>query len=98
MSAQAKTIAILTAKPDKEVELEDLLRTLQVASRQEPGNLRWDLWRDHDNSSRFFLDELYHDDTAVAAHRASPHFQHYLSRIPDLADRLSVTGHAVDVT
>ncbi len=96
MSAQAKTIAILTAKPEKDAELEALLRTLQVASRQESGNLRWDLWRDHDNASRFFLDELYRDDDAVAAHRASPHFQHYLSRVADLAERLSVTGHAID--
>lgn len=94
---QANTVAILTAKPGMAADLETLLRELASASRAEPGNLRWDIWRDRDDPARFILDELYVDDAAVQAHRATAHFQNYLARIPALADRLSVVGHAVDV-
>jgi len=30
------------------------------------------------------------DDTAVATHRETSHYKDYLSRIPDLADRMAV--------
>jgi quinol monooxygenase YgiN len=43
------------------------------------------------------LDELYTDTGAVASHRATPHFQNYLARIGDLAERTAVVLQAVDV-
>jgi quinol monooxygenase YgiN len=97
MSTEAKIVAILTAKPGKAAELEALLRALGVAARAEPGNLRWDIWRDREDPNRFVLDELYRDDEAVAAHRATPHFKDYLAQIGGLAERLSIVGHPVDV-
>ncbi|RUV33860.1 antibiotic biosynthesis monooxygenase, partial [Mesorhizobium sp. M1A.T.Ca.IN.004.03.1.1] len=33
------------------------------------------------------LDELYTDKAAIAAHRETPHFQNYFSRINDIAER-----------
>ena len=96
MSARAKTVAILTAKPGREAALEALLRALAAASRAEPGNLHWQIWRDREDARRFVLDELYRDDAAVAAHQATPHFQDYRARIGDLAERLAITCHAVD--
>lgn len=97
MSTQANTVAILTAKPGMEREVETLLTELAKASRAEPGNLRWDIWGDRENPGRFVLDELYQNDEAVQAHRETPHFKAYLARIADLADRLSVVGHPLDV-
>lgn len=82
-----KIIALLTARPGKLAELEALLLTLQTASRAEPGNLRWDIWRDQANPERLVLDELYIDNTDVAAHRETAHFKTYLATIGDLAER-----------
>ena len=67
-------------------------------SRAEPGNLRYDLWQDVDNPGRFVLDELYKNTDAVASHRATHHFQNYLSRINDLAERTAVVVRSVDVS
>ncbi|MBP1841785.1 quinol monooxygenase YgiN [Rhizobium petrolearium] len=53
----------------------------------EPGNLRWDVWRDQAKAGRYVLDELYVDNAAVAEHRDTPHFKDYLSKINDLAER-----------
>jgi len=71
---QRKITAILRARAGKEAQLESLLRQLAVASRLEAGNLRWDIWQDQADAGTFVLDELYADDAAVLAHRATPHF------------------------
>ncbi|PSJ39107.1 antibiotic biosynthesis monooxygenase [Sphingomonas deserti] len=91
MSNPVKIVAILAARPGKASDLKALLDSMLAPSRAEPGNLRYDLWRDQSDPARFVLDELYADDDAVAAHRASAHFQRYLSVISDLAERIAVT-------
>jgi quinol monooxygenase YgiN len=87
MTTPVKTIAILVAKPDLVEELKILLNGMVVPSRAEPGNLQYDLWRDHSDAGRFVLEELYSDAAAVAAHHATPHFEKYASRINGLAER-----------
>jgi quinol monooxygenase YgiN len=83
-----KVIAILVARPGKAEQLTALLAGMVGPSRAESGNLRWDIWRDREDTRRFVLDELYVDEAAVAAHRATPHFQSYVATIGDLAERM----------
>jgi len=87
MSTPVKSIAILVSKRGKLEELTALLDSMVVPSRAESGNLQYDLWRDHADPRRFVLEELYTDDAAVGAHRATPHYEDYLSKINDLAER-----------
>jgi quinol monooxygenase YgiN len=97
MATSVKIVAILATKSGRAEELRALLDGMVVASRAEPGNLQYDLWCDHADAGRFVLMELYTDETAVAAHRASPHFKNYLSKINDLAERTAITLDAIDV-
>ena len=97
MTTTVKIVAILTARPGKAEALRALLDGMLGPSRAEAGNLRYDLWRDQADANRFVLDELYADNDAIAAHRASPHFQDYLSKINDLAERTAVVLGAVAV-
>lgn len=97
MKSERKTSAFFKAKPGKAVELESLLRGMTAPSRSEPGNLRYDLWQDQSDPTAYVIDELYVDDDAVAAHRASPHFQNYLSKINELASRTAITSGPLDV-
>ena len=92
-----KIVAVVVAKDGRQAELEALLRGMVSASRAEPGNLSYDLWRDVDQPNRFVLDEMYRDADAVAAHRASEHFQAYLKRVTDLAERTPMVLRAEDV-
>ena len=87
MSRPIKVVAVLTARPGRADDLKTLLEGLIAPSRAETGNLRYDLWQDQADSTRFVLDELYTDDAAVTAHRETAHFQAYLARIGDLAER-----------
>lgn len=95
--ATVKIMATLKARPDKADALSALLDGMLAPSRAEPGNLRYDIWRDRDDPDVFALDELYVDADAVAAHRATPHFQRYLAAINDLAERSAIVLDPVAV-
>jgi quinol monooxygenase YgiN len=97
MPTPAKITAILTARPGKVDALRALLLGMAPACRAEPGNLRWDVWRDQADADRFVLDELYVDTAAVAAHRETPHFKAYLAVIGDLAERTAIVSEPVDL-
>lgn len=97
MTTTVKIVAILTARPGQAEALRALLDGMLAPSRAEAGNLRYDLWRDQADPNRFVLDELYADNDAIAAHRASPHFQDYLSKINDLAKRTAAVLDPVAV-
>lgn len=90
-------MAMLAAKEGRETELEAVLRGMVTPSRAEPGNLRYDLWRDVDQPERFVLDELYRDADATAYHRETAHFQAYLARINELATRTAMVLRSEDV-
>jgi quinol monooxygenase YgiN len=87
MTNPVKIVAVLTARPGAADQLRTLLDGMLVPSRAEAGNLRYDLWQDQNEPTRFVLDELYASSEAVAAHRATQHFQAYLAAIGDLAER-----------
>ncbi|EJL21278.1 putative quinol monooxygenase [Novosphingobium sp. AP12] len=96
MPANVKIVAVLAPKVGKADALEALLRGMLEPSRAEPGNLRYDLWQEA-SAGRFILDELYVDQAAVNSHRATGHFQSYLGKIEELAERLVLVGHPVDI-
>ena len=97
MSNPVKIVAILTARPGQVEALQALLAGMVAPSRAEPGNLRWDMWRDQADATRFVLDELYLDNAAVAAHRQTPHFKNYFARINDLAERTALVADPIEV-
>ena len=97
MSSPAKITGILVARPGKARELKALLVGMAQHSRAEPGNLRWDIWQDQSQPDQIVIDELYLDDSAVVAHHRTPHYQDYLRRIPDLAERTALVLEPLDV-
>lgn len=98
MTNPVKIVAVLTARAGTQDALRALLDGMLAPSRAEPGNLRYDLWQDQSDPTRFVLDELYRDAQAVAAHRATPHFQAYLAAIGDLAERNAFVLDPVSAT
>lgn len=97
MTTPVKIVAILTARPGVADRLRALLDGMLAPSRAEAGNLRYDLWQDQSDPTRFVLDELYTGQDAVAAHRATPHFQAYLAAIGELAERSAFVLDPVSV-
>lgn len=62
---------------------------LQEATRLEPGNIAYDLFRDPQAPEKFLIYEAYRDAEAVEAHRTSPHFQDIVVNqiVPKLLER-----------
>jgi (4S)-4-hydroxy-5-phosphonooxypentane-2,3-dione isomerase len=44
---------------------------------QEPGNLRFDVLQHADDPNRFVLYEVYQDEAALAAHKATAHYARF---------------------
>lgn len=76
------TIVTLHVKPE---HLGEFLRAVQAnheASVREPGNLRFDVLRSHEDPCRFVLYEAYVSAEAAAAHRQTPHFLAWQAVVP----------------
>ena len=54
---------------------ESLLRELREAAVKEPGVIQFEVGRSNDNPNAFALWEVYRDQAAVEAHRATGHFK-----------------------
>ncbi|WP_019830865.1 putative quinol monooxygenase [Sphingomonas sp. PR090111-T3T-6A] len=78
-----KIVAFVTPKPGREAELEAAVRTAVAGARGEPGNLRYDAWREK-GGERIVIDELYKDHDAVEAHRNAPHYVAFRATAADL--------------
>ena len=61
----------------RETYVDAFRRRLQAhaeQSREEPGCLRFDVYQEASRADLFLLFEIYRDEAALAAHRASKHF------------------------
>ncbi len=69
------------------------------ASRREPGVVRFDLVQEEGASNRFLLIEIYRDDDAPAAHKATAHYATWRDAVaPWMAEpRSSAKYRAIDV-
>ena len=80
------------AKAGRDAEVTGLLAKLTEESRKEPGCKQYQVHRHKTEPRRFFIYELYQDDAALEAHRATPHFLQFAKKeLPKCADR--VEGH-----
>jgi len=70
-------------KSGAEKQVEEILRRMVTPTRQEPGCITYDLYRAQTGSS-YHLFEIYCDQAAVEAHRATDHYKAYRAKIPEL--------------
>ena len=52
--------------------------------RDEPGCVRFDVLQDNTDPNKFFFYEVYLDESAVEAHRASPHYARWRAVAPEV--------------
>jgi quinol monooxygenase YgiN len=71
--------AHLRARPEAvEAYKARLLRHARISLEREPGScLRFDVHQDRNDPTLFLLIEVYRDEAALEAHRASAHFAEY---------------------
>jgi len=80
----AHIIATITPKPEHATDVEKQLRHMVEVTRKEPGNHRYDLFRETSPSGPVLhLYEIYEDRNAFDSHLASEHFQTFRSTVAD---------------
>lgn len=77
-----KVVARLQSKPGKEAELKTLLQGLITPTRNEPGNLSYDLLVNREEPAEFTFVEEWQDDTALNEHFETSHVKMALQKLP----------------
>jgi autoinducer 2-degrading protein len=70
--------------PDQIDAFLEATRENHEGSVREPGNLRFDVLRDPADHSRFLVYEVFLDDDAAAAHKATPHYLAWRDRVAQM--------------
>jgi quinol monooxygenase YgiN len=77
------------AKAGQENEVAAIFTKLTEESRKEPGCAMYQVHRHKTEARRFFIYEQYKDDSALEAHRGTPHFLQFAKKdLPKVADRV----------
>jgi (4S)-4-hydroxy-5-phosphonooxypentane-2,3-dione isomerase len=78
------TLVHVVVKPGREEAFLDATRTNHERSVEEPGNLRFDVLRSHNEPARFVLYEAYLDEEAARAHKETTHYAEWRDAVADL--------------
>ncbi|MCT8343360.1 MULTISPECIES: (4S)-4-hydroxy-5-phosphonooxypentane-2,3-dione isomerase [Photorhabdus] len=68
------TLVEINVKQDKLDEFIEIFRLNHLGSIKEAGNLRFDVLRDENIPTRFYIYEAYVDEKAANAHKQTPHY------------------------
>ncbi|NBI43629.1 (4S)-4-hydroxy-5-phosphonooxypentane-2,3-dione isomerase [[Haemophilus] felis] len=68
----------------KEQAFLEIFERNQVGTRQEPGNLRFDVLRDPEIRTRFYAYEVYTNEEALDQHRQTPHYHRCVKELEDV--------------
>jgi quinol monooxygenase YgiN len=95
---ELQVIARHTLPAGKAADLLPLYRRLAEASRGEPGNLAFEVYRDLDDDHTLVLLERYTSPEAFEEHRRTPHFKELVLEqlVPNLASRTIEKYEAAD--
>jgi len=68
------TVVHIRVKEEHLAEFMHATEANHIASRGEPGNLRFDVLRDRNDAAHFILYEAYATEEAAAAHKKTAHY------------------------
>jgi quinol monooxygenase YgiN len=78
------------AREGADGRMAEALGTVARATRGEPANLCFDVYRSVEDPRDFTLVERYVDAQGLEAHRATPHYAKAMSLLPDLIEERSL--------
>ncbi|QWH01451.1 antibiotic biosynthesis monooxygenase [Bacillus mycoides] len=72
--------AIFQVDPAKQQSFSEEIQPLLHGSREESGNVSYDLYKDTEKESVYTMVEVWKDEAAVASHNTSEHFTSFVSK------------------
>jgi quinol monooxygenase YgiN len=92
--ASAYLVTYIEVAPTAETEAATLLRRVAAASRQEAGNLRYDILQHRERKGQFAILETWSDGKAFEAHRGGPAMKQFRGELDPL--RISLYDERLD--
>ncbi|MAU21897.1 MAG: autoinducer-2 (AI-2) modifying protein LsrG [Martelella sp.] len=77
----------IEVKPGHAAEFVEAFRINYEGTRNEPGNVRFDVLRDPENENSFLIYEVFTSEEAVDAHRKTEHYQECVRLIDPILAR-----------
>lgn len=74
----------INIKEGKEQEFLNIFSRNHLGTRQEAGNLRFDVLRDPEIRTKFYAYEVYRDEKALEAHRQTPHYHRCVAELEEI--------------
>lgn len=71
----------------KESEFLEVFTRNHVGTRNEPGNMRFDVLRDPVVKTRFYAYEVYKSEQALSEHRTTAHYQRCVKELEPIMSR-----------
>ncbi|KOE63115.1 (4S)-4-hydroxy-5-phosphonooxypentane-2,3-dione isomerase [Aggregatibacter actinomycetemcomitans] len=71
----------INIKEGKELEFLDVFERNHIGTRQEPGNLRFDVLRDPEVRTRFYAYEVYVNEAALEEHRKTAYYHRCVAEL-----------------
>jgi (4S)-4-hydroxy-5-phosphonooxypentane-2,3-dione isomerase len=92
-------LVYLHVKPDSVDQFVAETKANARNSRKESGVVRFDVIQQTDDPSRFVLFELYRDEQAIEAHRATAHYANWRDAVPAflVTERTRTIYRAIEV-
>ncbi|MEB6335595.1 putative quinol monooxygenase [Serratia rhizosphaerae] len=87
---EIRVVATLQAKAECIDDVNEAVHQIINASRQELGNLQYDLHRELDKPGTFVFFERWASAEALDKHNATEHFQHFVHQIDGKLDSLDI--------
>jgi autoinducer 2-degrading protein len=78
------TCVFIDVKPDAIARFLEVTTLNHLESVKEPGNLRFDLVQQSNDSCRFMLYEAYESEEEASAHKNTPHYLKWRDAVNDL--------------
>ena len=74
-------------KPGMEGQFIEATRQNHLGTREEPGNLRFDVLQKEDEPTRFFLYEAYRETEDFVRHQQTPHYFKWKETVAGMLDK-----------
>jgi autoinducer 2-degrading protein len=79
-------IVKVRVKPEQRERFLEAIEVDCIGSNQEPGCARFDVTQDNNDANVYYFYEVYEDQTAIDAHRATPHYATWRAVVADAID------------
>ncbi len=89
------TLVYVDVKPECVTAFEKITVYNHDHTRNEPGNIRFDVLRRNTDGTQFILYEVFKDEAAASAHKET---EHYLKWRAEVADYMASPRHATATT